>query len=211
VDTACFHPELPTAAFRTSHAVPDGTVVLVYAGAVHPANVNEVRRVYEAAALLHDAGVPAVLLRSGMDLVPALRDDVRWAGAPWLRSLGWLPPDEVPTLLAAADVLVQPGPPGRYNDHRLPSKLPEYLASGRPVVLPRTNLGLVLEPDVEAVVLDDADGPAIAAAVTELREDPDRCASIGAAGRRFAETHLRWREQVGRLVEVYEGVLARAR
>ena len=48
----------------------------------------------------------------------------------------------LPALLRLADVLVQPGESNRFNTHRLPSKLPEFLASGRPVIMPRANLGL---------------------------------------------------------------------
>ena len=50
-----------------------------------------------------------------------------------------------PQLLVAADILVQPdGSPGPFNDYRFPSKLPDFFASGRPVVLPKTNIGLYL-------------------------------------------------------------------
>ena len=50
----------------------------------------------------------------------------------------WL---EVPGYLALADAFVQPGSPDDFNRYRLPSKLPEFLAMGRPVILPHCNLG----------------------------------------------------------------------
>jgi hypothetical protein len=43
-------------------------------------------------------------------------------------------------LLALADLLVQPGKPDAFNDYRFPSKLPEFLSVGRPVILPDTNI-----------------------------------------------------------------------
>ena len=44
----------------------------------------------------------------------------------------------------SADALVQPGGPDAFNDYRFPSKLPDFLASGKPVVLPATNIGRYL-------------------------------------------------------------------
>ena len=59
-------------------------------------------------------------------------------------------------------MLVQPGRPDAFNDYRFPSKLPEFLASGRPVMLPRTNIGLHLEDGVEALLLGHGDADEIA-------------------------------------------------
>ena len=44
---------------------------------------------------------------------------------------GFVPKARLPRLLALADVLVQPGRAGAFNDYRLPSKLPEFLAAKR--------------------------------------------------------------------------------
>jgi glycosyltransferase involved in cell wall biosynthesis len=73
--------------------------------------------------------------------------------------------------LAAADVLVQPGIPGGFNDQRVPSKLLEYFAMGRPVVLPKTNLGLRVNHGWEGYVLLRCDAEGIAAAVQEIKAD----------------------------------------
>ena len=48
---------------------------------------------------------------------------------------------EIPGYLALADAFVQPGAPDDFNRYRLPSKLPEFLAMGRPVILPHCNIG----------------------------------------------------------------------
>ena len=83
-----------------------------------------------------------------------------------LIELGWVARRHIPELLAAADVLVQPGRPDDFNDYRFPSKVPEFLASGRPVVLPRTNIGLHLRDRREALLLDLGSAAEIAEAVT---------------------------------------------
>ena len=55
-----------------------------------------------------------------------------------LGAVGWR---EIPGYLALADAFVQPGGPDDFNRYRLPSKLPEFLAMGRPVMLPHCNIG----------------------------------------------------------------------
>jgi glycosyltransferase involved in cell wall biosynthesis len=75
-------------------------------------------------------------------------------------------------MLAAADVLVQPGWPGPFDDERIPSKLPEFFAMSRPVILPRTNLGLRVAHEQEAYVLDRADAEGMAEAIWRLKADP---------------------------------------
>ena len=107
---------------------------------------------YEAVRLLNQRGTATRLVRTGFNrpqflesLTPELKAHVT--------DLGFIAKARLPRLLAAADVLVQPGRPGPFNDYRLPSKLPEYLASGRPVVLPATNIALGMRDGVEAVFL----------------------------------------------------------
>jgi len=114
----------------------------------------------------------------------------------------------VPEILGAADVLVQPGGPSPFNDYRFPSKLPEYLASGRPVVLPRTNVGLELRDGEEALLLERGDAPEIAAAVARLAADPALRARLGEAGRAFALRELRWTTTVDRVQELYREIAA---
>jgi glycosyltransferase involved in cell wall biosynthesis len=114
----------------------------------------------------------------------------------------------VPELLAAADVLVQPGRSDAFNDYRFPSKLPEFLASGRPVVLPRTNIGLHLEDGVEALLLERGGADEIAEKVAFLAVDPELRAMLGERGREFAFRELRWSKNVSAVVDLYRGVSA---
>ena len=93
----------------------------------------------------------------------------------WERSyekyLGWVERVQVPEILAAADILVQPGVPGVSNDQHIPSKLLEYFAMGRSVVLPKTNLGLRVKHGLEGYVLERCNAEGIAGAVQEIQAD----------------------------------------
>jgi glycosyltransferase involved in cell wall biosynthesis len=104
-------------------------------------------------------------------------------------------------LLRAADVLVQPGSPGPFNDYRFPSKLPDFLASGHPVILPASNIAHELDAG-SAVVLQSGSTDEISAAIAHLVDDEATATAIGAAGRQFALTRLTW----SRAAEIVEGV-----
>ena len=137
---------------------------MVYTGNIHCSNLAEIQSLAMALVLLRRQGMRVKLLRTGSSYVPA-----PWDGLEELKSvvveLGFLPRQRMPELLAAADVLVQPGESNRFNDYRFPSKLPEYLVSGRPVILPRSNLGNFLTDGENAILLDSGQA-------TELVEDP---------------------------------------
>jgi glycosyltransferase involved in cell wall biosynthesis len=184
---------------RRDIGLNEGEVAVVYTGNVHEANVEEVRELYSAVAQLRAAGRSIVLVKSGWRSVARSRLPPLGAG---LRDLGWIRRDRVYELIGAADVLVQPGTAGAFNDYRFPSKLPDYLASGNPVVLPRTNIGLHLG-EGDAVLVDRGDAETLAAAIAGLCDDPGAARAIGAAGRRFAFERLRWSEAAAAVASLY--------
>ena len=125
-----------------------------------------------------------------------------------IRDLGWVARRHIPDLLQAADVLVQPGTPGGFDDYRFPSKLPEFLASGRPVVLPRANVGHDLVHERDALLLERGDAPEIAEAVGRLARGRELRDRLGAHGQEFAKRELTWSRAVDSLEGLYRVVAA---
>lgn len=189
---------------RSELDVGDDDVVLVYPGNVTEANVADVRELYGAVELLQSSiGRRVILVRTGWTFV---RSSDLGGRSRSVVDLGWVPRRRVPELLAAADVLVQPGRGGRFDDYRFPSKLPEFLASGRPVVLPQSNIGRYLRDGVEAILLTAGDADEIATAVRKLVDDPELRDRVGAAGRGFAVEHLSWETAVARITRLYREI-----
>lgn len=207
-DDRWFQPSPPPAAFRAALQLPAGSTVLFYPGNVHASNAAEARELYAAVLELNRTGVPVTLLRTGLDRVDflgALAGDV----APHVINLGLIPHHHhLPPLMALADYFVQPGVPDPFNDYRFPSKLPEFFALGRPVVLPRTNLGLTLRHGTDAYVLDRADAAGIATAVRALRADPALAARLGAGAAAYAAAHFSWRRSATALASFYAELAA---
>jgi hypothetical protein len=197
----------PDPALRRRLDLHERERVVSYTGNAHAGNWHEVAELYRATAILRQRGVPVRLVRTGLNFM---------RGHPWRRAelrsryaveLGFIARADVPAVLSIADVLVQPGRPGRFSDYRFPSKLPEFFASGKPVVLPRTNIGLHLKDRKECLFLESGTAEDIADKIQALLEQPILASSIGAAGKRFADQHLRWGGLAKSLKGFYEKVL----
>ena len=177
---------------RAALGVPQGHHVLVYTGNLHAANTREIRSLYLAVALLNRTGLGVTLLRTGEDYVE-LSDMGGDLLNQYVIRLGTVERRRLPGLLSMADILVQPGIPDAFNIFRFPSKLPEFLASGKPVMLPECNLGKHLTNMKNAIVLPRCSAQEVAAALADLLPKSALLAQIGEAGAQFASEHLRWR------------------
>lgn len=189
-------PAARNATIRRGIGVPADAPLIVYPGNVHRANAEEMRQLYDAVRLLADRGV--VLVRTGADYVDAgfLKQTGPDKG---VIALGLVDRPFLVDLLKCADLFVQPGRPGPFNDYRLPSKLPEFMAIGRPIVLPATNVGARLRHGVDAMLLHEGTPEEIAGHVSAVLDDAELAARLGANARAFAERHYRWDEQVRKL------------
>jgi glycosyltransferase involved in cell wall biosynthesis len=183
--------------------------LVTYTGNVHTSNVDEVRSLAIAVALVNRMGLPVTLVRTGQDHVP-LADHGADVLAANTVALGVVPRDDLPDLVHAADILVQPGRVDRWNAHRFPSKLPDFLVSGRPVILPRVNVGTLLDPGREAIVLAEATAEPIARALLEWLPRRHALDTIGRAGAAFARRELTWSRAADLVAGVYDRILATA-
>jgi glycosyltransferase involved in cell wall biosynthesis len=204
-----FKPQRPSPSLRHELGVDSQERVVVYAGNVHPTNASEVRDLYLAVVALGGRGMPMRLVRLGQDFVDFHGQD---AGA--FRRIEvrvpFQPRHRLPGLYALADVLVQPGKPGVFNDFRIPSKLPEFFAMGLPVILPRTNLGLIAHEGSECLLLDEGDADDIAGKVERVLRDDTLRLSLGRGARSFAERTFSWQRSALALRDFYETTLGHA-
>lgn len=202
-DARFFYPRPRPEEFRRALQLPSGSTVLFYHGNTHAANAAEMRELYAAVARLNESGVPVTLIRTGLDTVDFLGAHAGRARQHVLELGQILHHRHLAPLMALADFFVQPGLPDAFNDYRFPSKLPEFFALGRPVILPRTNLGNIVRHGVDAFVLERADAAGIAGAVRELRADPALAARLADGAVRFAQEHFSWRRSAEALAKFY--------
>jgi glycosyltransferase involved in cell wall biosynthesis len=204
-DEHLFYPRPRDRDLLEQLGVLQGTVVLCYTGNVHTANARDVRSLYVAAAILDREGTPTRLIRTGRDFCPFLGPDEEWAYRISIE-LGHVPYQEIPSLLSLADVLVQPGADNAFNEFRLPGKLPEFFAMGRPVVLPRSNVGRFVKHGEEAWVLDKVDALGIVDTVLKLRRDKRLSEGLASGAAAFCRQHFNWQTNTAALTAFYEEI-----
>ncbi len=188
VDGTLYRPQPAEPALRAELGLRVDEKVIVFTGANTFANEHEIRDLYAAVALLNQQGVPTRLVRTGL-FADQFSEPVPPAWLAPVLNLGFVEKARLPRLLALADVLVQPGRPGAFNDYRLPSKLPEMLSVGLPVVTPATNVGRELRDGEEALLLHQGSPEEIAAACRRIFTDAPLAARLSAQAVRFARQH----------------------
>jgi glycosyltransferase involved in cell wall biosynthesis len=107
--------------------------------------------------------------------------------------------------LAMADVLLQPGELNSANEHRLPAKIPEYLAMGKPIVIFNCGVGKILEEGVE-VLKHDGSPAQMAEKTIAVLADPALARKLGLNARKKAEELFNWEKNGRRLAQIYRKV-----
>lgn len=111
--------------------------------------------------------------------------------------------DDVPALLAAADLFVLPS-----LWEGLSMALLEAMATGLPIVASAVS-GTVqaITPEVEGILVPPGDVPALQTAITALLADPERAQQLGAAAQRRAAREFSAQRQALRYLELYRRVI----
>jgi glycosyltransferase involved in cell wall biosynthesis len=204
-DRQLFFPRGKDETFLARLGVPPADIILCYPGNVHSANAREVRSLYLAAAILRREGIPTTLVRAGLDYCSFLGPDEKWAREVSV-DLGYVKHVEIPKVLGLADFLIQPGTDDEFNEYRLPAKLPEFFAMGRPVVLPHTNAGRFVRHGKDAWVLPKVDALGIVDAITRFRADQSLVSQLSAGALAFCEEHFDWSKNASMLNRFYQQI-----
>jgi len=205
-DSKLFHPQPKDELLLARLGIPVNSTILCYTGNVHPVNAREVRSLYLAVAMLNREAMPTTILRAGRDYCPFLGPDEQWARK-YAVELGYVKHIDIPRLLSLADVLIQPGTDDVFNEYRLPSKLPEFFAMGRPVILPHTNVGRFVKHGEHAWVIPKVDALGIAESLQHVLKDEVLAKLLSQGAQRFYREHFDWETNAGKLDAFYETVL----
>lgn len=118
-----------------------------------------------------------------------------------------VPMAATPPMLASSDALLVPLSGHPTFEQFVPSKLIDYMATGRPVVLSAAGeAARLLDRAGGGVVVRPEDPDALAAALIALASDPARAVALGERGRAFARVRLR-SVQAERLEQVLLSVI----
>lgn len=192
-DPEDFVPSAPRSELRAKYGF--NRLTAVYAGAHGPANGLD---------LLLDgaAGAPEVdvVLIGGGVLKESLRDEARRRALTNVRFLDPIPKDEIPDLLAAADIGVHVlADVELFRTAVSPNKVFDYMAAGLPVVT--NSPGLVSDLVLNAGAGYSTEPTKLIEGLTAISNDPARTA-MGRAGREWIRLHQSRAQMAQRLATV---------
>ncbi len=193
--------------FREQHGLDDAFVVL-YAGAHGMSNDLDI--VLEAAKyLLPNPGIKFVLLGDGKEK-PRLQQEANRRGLDNVLFLPPIPKVLMPEALAAADACLAILKPIELYKTTYPNKVFDYMAAGKPVVLAIDGvIRQVVEEAQAGVFVPPGDPEALAAAITQLASNPEKCNKMGVNGRKLIEMNFSRTELAERFTTLLESIRRR--
>jgi glycosyltransferase involved in cell wall biosynthesis len=142
--------------------------------------------VADAAAAVSDQQVHFAFVGEGTDKA-RLQCRADELGLTNVTLLPGVPHEEVPSLLAAADICLVPLRNVPLFATFIPSKMFEYLAAGKAVIGAVTGEAAQILREAGALVVPPGDSDALAGAIRALAADPGRRAQMGRQGRAYVE------------------------
>jgi glycosyltransferase involved in cell wall biosynthesis len=207
VETDWFAPHADREALRRQFGF-DRRFVAAYIGTLGYAHGLDT--ILRAAERLRESEGPEVLfllVGEGADK-ERLQALARQAQLDNVRFMDYQPREAVPALINGADVCLVLLRRAPLFNTVLPSKMLEFMACGRPVVLGVDGYARALLERAEAGVFVAPENPqALAAAVAQLARDPERCERLGQNGRQFVASHFSRASTAQRYLEVLESLV----
>jgi starch synthase len=195
-----FHPSRRRPELRAALGVPEGAVAVLFSGSFRP--WHGVHVLEEAARRLAHRSDLYFLLAGG----PQAAEGAGYRG----RRLGSLPYEQMPELVASADVGAAPYDTRRLRQLRLgfywsPLKIFEYMAAGVPTVtILRPPLDEIVREEQEGLHFAEGDAADLARVLERLADDASLRTRLGTQARARVVERYSW----ARHCEQLEGVLA---
>lgn len=189
-------------AFRAEHQL-NGKFVVLYSGNI--ALTQDIRTVIKAAALLsHIPEIVFVIVGDGQAL-ERVQYYCEIDQAHNVKLLPFQPREKLPEMLAAADVSLVTQKPNviAFN---LPSKIPVILASGRPIVasVPATGTAAkAVRQSGGGLVVTPEEPKALAFAIEELYNNPEKAEMLGRQARQHAVEHYSFEQALNSYEELF--------
>ncbi len=197
-----FNPEVDGKEIRKRYGIGDYKLVL-YLGQLNGAQYTD--ELLKAMGYLSDIrkDVKFLIVGGGSDLerLKHLRDEYNLKGS--VIFTGFLPDEDIPKCLAAADVAVGYFKNNNQQKSKSPLKIVEYLASGKAIVA--SNVGEVPFMIDHCGVLVEPDNPYLfAKKLDDILDKPELLKKMGECARKRAEEIFTWSNTAKNILKAYK-------
>ena len=207
VNQDIFHPGvLPSEKWRKHFLIQRDTKIIVYHGGLNGFTRPAIMDLCKAIGIINQQGISCKLIRTGINPIN-FWDELDSNSSDYILEAGVIERSELPAMLALADLYVQPGRINPFEDLRLPSKLPEFLSMGKPIILPNVNIASLFEDGSDALLLKTGDPNEIAKSCINVCQNHDLAQQLGINARIFAQKHFNLEEQTLKLVSAYRDAM----
>jgi len=176
---------------------------IVYHGGLNGFTYSPMLDLCRAIEIINSSGTPCKLIRTGINPIN-FWDKLNPVYKEFILEIGVVDRNELPSILALADLYVQPGRIDPFEDLRLPSKLPEFLSMGRPVVMPNIGIANLLQDGLNVVLFQHGDPEDIAKVCLSIFRDEEHQRMLGIHAREFAQQHFNLEIQARKLEGAYK-------
>ncbi len=207
-DISMFRPDIDGRALRKEWGLQDKFIVL-YAGAMGQA--NDIYTLLRAAARLRDhPKIHFVLFGEGKE-GPNLRAQAQRLGLSNVTFAGVAPKNQMPAIVAAADVclaILQDIPGFRMT---YPNKVFDHMAAGRATVLVIDGvIREVIESSGGGVFVPPGDDQALADTLRDLAAHPERVRQMGEKARQYLVQHFDRRQKLAETLHLFQTVIGQS-
>lgn len=125
---------------------------------------------------------------------------------PYINFTGYLSEEELRNVLISARMLIITKPDNRQNLFNFPTKMGEYLISGRPVI--STKVGIIGEimNDRSNILFTNYSAPEISNSMEFLIKNPDVADSIGKNGRKYALENFDYKSHAKEMIVFFKQI-----
>jgi len=206
VDLERFHPDVDATDLRQHYGLFDQEIIL-YSGSISA--FHQFNLVLQAFKIVAARRPHARLVHAGPIYIgKEIEAQVNRLGLDGrVHLLGPIPHKKIHRYLALGDVLVQCGEPNTFNEFRLPAKLPEYMAMGKPIITFSAGIGRELVDGKEVLKTYAGEPEELASKLEHVLSDPDLQRTLGRGARRKAEAFFNWQRNTADLIATYKAVL----
>lgn len=207
VDLNFFKPSTKNYELIKHYEIATQDKIIVYHGGLDPLKFEPMRSLCEAVIALNKRGLSTTLIRTGPNTLPFIKE-LGELGASKIKDIGIVDKSLLPEILNLADVYVQPGEVNEFEDLRLPGKIPEFFAMGKPVFLPNVNIASLFRDQEDVVILNSANPSGMAEQIHCVLKSAELLGKLSSSSTRIAKEFFDLKKQTLSLESAYKKAIA---